>query len=210
MIAPMTIEPAARVVHAACPHDCPDTCAMRVTVQDGRVVRIQGDPEHPTTHGALCTKVSRYAERTYHAERVLHPLKRVGPKGSGRFERVSWDEALADIAARLRRIAAHDPQAILPYSYAGTMGLLQGEAMAGRFFNKLGASLLDRTICSSAGGEALALTYGGKVGMHVEHFAESRLILVWGSNSITSNLHFWTYAQQAKRAGAKLVCIDPR
>ena len=174
------------------------------------MVRIQGDPEHPPTHGALCTKVSRYAERSYHPERVLHPLKRVGPKGSGRFERVGWDEALDDIAARLKAIAARDPQAVLPYSYAGTMGLLQGESMAARFFHKLGASRLDRTICSSAGGEALTATYGAKVGMHVEHYAESRLILIWGSNSIASNLHFWTFAQQAKRAGAKLVCIDPR
>ena len=199
-----------QVVRAACPHDCPDTCAMRVTVQGGRVVRIQGDAEHPTTHGALCTKVSRYAERTYHPERVLQPLKRVGPKGAGRFEPVGWDEALDDIARRLRQIAARDPQAVLPYSYAGTMGLLQGESMAGRFFHRLGASRLDRTICSSAGGEALAATYGGKVGMHVEHYAESKLILIWGSNSIASNLHFWSFAQQAKRDGAKLVCIDPR
>ncbi|HEY1393292.1 MAG TPA: molybdopterin oxidoreductase family protein [Methylibium sp.] len=198
------------IVRAACPHDCPDTCAMRVTVEDGRVVRVQGDPDHPTTHGALCTKVSRYAERSYHPDRVLRPLKRSGPKGSGQFTPVSWDEALADIAARLQAIAARDPEAILPYSYAGTMGLVQGESMAARFFHKLGASLLDRTICSSAGGEALAASYGGKVGMHLEHFAESRLILIWGSNSITSNLHFWTYAQAAKRNGAKLICIDPR
>lgn len=183
---------------------------MRVTVEGGRVVKVQGDPDHPTTHGALCQKVSRYAERTYHPERVLRPLKRLGPKGSGQFVEVGWDEALDDIAQRLRAIAARDPQAILPYSYAGTMGLVQGESMAARFFHRLGASLLDRTICASAGGEALAATYGGKVGMHVEHFAESRLIVVWGSNSIASNLHFWSYAQQAKRAGAKLVCIDPR
>ena len=199
-----------RVVQAACPHDCPDTCAMRVTVQGGRVVRVQGDAEHPATRGALCTKVSRYAERTYHPERVLQPLKRVGPKGSGRFEPVPWDAALDDIAQRLKRIASRDPQAVLPYSYAGTMGLLQGESMAGRFFHRFGASRLDRTICSNAGGEALAATYGAKVGMHVEHYAESKLILIWGSNSIASNLHFWTLAQQAKRDGAKLVCIDPR
>ncbi|HUG23234.1 molybdopterin-containing oxidoreductase family protein [Piscinibacter sp.] len=197
-------------VRAACPHDCPDTCAIRVTVQDGRAVKVQGDPDHPPTHGALCTKVSRYPERTYDAGRVLHPLRRSGPKGSGRFERVSWDEALSDIALRLQTIAARDPQAILPYSYAGTMGLLQGESMDRRFFHKLGASLLDRTICASAGGEALAATYGGKIGMHLEHYAESRLIVIWGSNSIASNLHFWTFAQAAKRAGAKLVCIDPR
>ena len=200
-------------VRAACPHDCPDTCAIRVTVVDGVATKVQGDPDHPPTHGALCTKVSRYPERTYHTERVLYPMKRCGPKGSGRFTRVSWDEALAEIAGRLTRIAACGPQAaqaIVPYSYAGTMGLVQGEAMAARFFNKLGASLLDRTICSSAGGEALAATYGGKVGMHLEFYAESRLILIWGSNSIASNLHFWTFAQAAKRAGAKLICIDPR
>ncbi|MDE1947952.1 MAG: molybdopterin-dependent oxidoreductase, partial [Burkholderiales bacterium] len=202
--------PAVRRVHAACPHDCPDTCAMQVTVERGRALRVQGNPEHPTTAGVLCTKVSRYTERSYHPGRVLRPLRRAGPKGSGRFVEVGWDEALDAIAARLGAIAARDPQAILPYSYAGTMGLVQGESMAMRFFHRLGASLLDRTICSSAGGAALAATYGGKVGMHLEHFAESRLILIWGSNSITSNLHFWTLAQQAKRAGAKLVCIDPR
>ena len=183
---------------------------MRVTVEDGRVVRIQGDPGHAATQGVLCTKVSRYAERTYHTERLQHPLKRVGPKGRGEFVRVSWDEALGDIAARLAAVAARDPQAILPYSYAGTMGLVQGEAMAARFFHKLGASLLDRTICSVAGGEALAATYGGKVGMHTRFFAESKLIVIWGSNSIASNLHFWTLAQEAKRRGAKLIAIDPR
>ncbi|MBL8343331.1 MAG: molybdopterin oxidoreductase family protein [Rubrivivax sp.] len=206
----MSATPADTVVQATCPHDCPDTCALHVTVREGRVVRVAGDPEHPTTHGTLCTKVSRYAERTYHAQRVLTPLKRVGRKGEGRFEPASWDQALDDIAARLRAIAARDPQAILPYSYAGTMGLVQGEGMAARFWHKLGASLLDRTICSNAGGEALIATYGGKVGMHVEFFAESRLILIWGSNPITSSVHFWNVALQAKRAGAKLVCIDPR
>ena len=195
---------------AACPHDCPDTCVIRVTVQDGKAVKVQGDPDHPPTHGALCTKVSRYTERSYHPERVLHPVKRVGPKGSASFVRVSWEHALSDIALRLKAIAQRDPQAIVPYSYAGTMGLLQGESMAARFFNKLGASLLDRTICASAGGDALAATYGGKIGMHTEHYAESKLILIWGSNSIASNLHFWTFAQAAKRDGAKLVCIDPR
>ncbi len=210
--APQADAPLAPVttVRGACPHDCPDTCALKISVQAGRVIKVAGDPDHPPTHGALCTKVSRYPERTYHPERVLTPLKRVGPKGAGQFEAVSWDEALADIAGRLQAIAARDPQAILPYSYAGTMGLLQGESMAARFFHRLGASLLDRTICSSAGGEALAATYGGKLGMHLEQFSDARLILIWGSNSIAANLHFWTFAQQAKRAGAKLICIDPR
>jgi anaerobic selenocysteine-containing dehydrogenase len=210
---PIHADQSSRVVRAVCPHDCPDTCAMLVTVQDGVAVHVAGDPDHPPTHGALCTKVSRYTERSYSPDRVLTPLKRVGRKGEGRFEPVSWDEALDDIAARLGAIAARDQdsaQAVLPYSYAGTMGLVQGDGMAARFFHKLGASLLDRTICSSAGGAALSATYGAPVGMHVHFFAESRLILIWGSNSITSNLHFWTYAQQAKRAGAKLICIDPR
>ncbi|MDE2306131.1 MAG: molybdopterin oxidoreductase family protein [Gammaproteobacteria bacterium] len=199
-----------RNVHAACPHDCPDTCAIRVTVENGVAIRVQGDPEHPPTHGALCTKVARYTERTYHPERLLHPLRRTGAKGGGRFERITWDEALDEIASRLREIAARDPQAILPYSYAGTMGLVQGDSMSARFFHRLGASQLDRTICASAGATALKLTYGRGVGMLVEHYRESRLILIWGSNSIASNLHFWSFAQEAKRNGAKLVCIDPR
>jgi len=199
------------LVKGACPHDCPDTCALKITVEGGRVIKVQGQAEHPSTHGALCTKVSRYPERTYHAERLLQPMKRVSAKTEPpRFEPVSWAEALADIAARLGDIAARDPQAILPYSYAGTMGLLQGESMAARFFHKLGASLLDRTICASAGAAALSATYGHKLGMHLPYFAESRLLLIWGSNSIASNLHFWTYANKAKREGAKLICIDPR
>jgi anaerobic selenocysteine-containing dehydrogenase len=198
------------IVRATCPHDCPDTCAIRVTVKDGRAIKVQGDPDHPPTQGALCTKVSRYPERTYHPERLLYPMKRVGPKGSGNFARVSWNEALDDIALRLKEIAARDPQGIVPYSYGGTMGFVQGEGMAARFFNRLGASLLDRTICSSAGGEALTATYGAKIGMHTQFYAESKLILIWGSNSIASNLHFWTIAQAAKRSGAKLICIDPR
>ena len=198
------------VIRGACPHDCPDTCALLTTVTDGVAVKVQGNPAHPQTGGVLCTKVSRYTERTYHPERVLTPLRRIGSKGSGRFEPVSWDEALDDIAQRLQAIAARDPQAILPYSYAGTMGLVQGESIAARFFHRLGASRLDRTICASAGAAGLEYTLGGKLGMRVEFFAESRLILIWGSNSIGSNLHFWRYAQEAKRQGAKLVCIDPR
>jgi anaerobic selenocysteine-containing dehydrogenase len=200
----------ANTVLGACPHDCPDTCSLVTTVEDGRALRVQGNPAHPSTAGALCAKVSRYTERTYHPERILTPLRRVGPKGSGQFEPVGWDEAIADIAARLKSIAARDPEAILPYSYAGTMGLVQGESMDRRFFHRLGASLLDRTICASAGGEALVQTLGGKVGMRTEWFAESDLILIWGSNSIASNLHFWRHAQAAKRRGARLVCIDPR
>ena len=197
-------------VIGACPHDCPDTCSLVTTVENGIAIRVQGNPNHPMTDGVLCTKVSRYTERTYHPDRILHPMKRAGPKGSGQFAPVSWEEALSDIANRLTAIAKHDPQAILPYSYAGTMGQVQGEAMAMRFFHKLGASMLDRTICASAGSEALTYTFGAKMGMRVEFFVESKLIIIWGSNSIGSNLHFWRIAQEAKRNGAKLICIDPR
>jgi anaerobic selenocysteine-containing dehydrogenase len=197
-------------VRGACPHDCPDTCALLTEVSDGLAVKVRGNPSHAHTHGTLCAKVNKYTERTYHPERVLHPLKRVGPKGSGQFQRVSWEAALSDIAARLQSIASTEPEAILPYSYAGTMGLVQSEGMAARFFHKLGASLLDRTICASAGTEGLMHTLGGKVGMKVEFFAQSKLIVIWGSNSITSNLHFWRYVQEAKRDGAKIWCIDPR
>ncbi|RYY97774.1 MAG: molybdopterin oxidoreductase family protein [Comamonadaceae bacterium] len=194
----------------ACPHDCPDTCSLVTTVENGVAVKVQGNPDHRPTDGVLCAKVSKYTERTYHAERLLQPLRRVGPKGSGRYEPASWDEALGAIATRLSAIAARDPQAILPYSYCGTMGLVQGEGMAARFFNRLGASQLERTICASAGAAGLVHTLGGKVGMRVEFFAEAKLIVLWGSNSITSNLHFWRLVQEAKRNGAKLVCIDPR
>ncbi len=201
---------ASRQVRGACPHDCPDTCALITTVEDGVAIKVQGNPAHRHTDGVLCTKVSRYAERSYHPERVLYPLKRVGPKGAGQFERVSWDVALNDIASRLAAIAQRAPEAILPYSYAGTMGLVQSESIAARFFHRIGASLLDRTICSTAGAEGLTQTLGGKVGMKVEFFAEAKLIVIWGSNSIASNLHFWRLAQVAKRNGARLVCIDPR
>ena len=205
-----TSSPHSRQVRGACPHDCPDTCSLLTTVENGIAIKVQGNPNHPQTGGVLCNKVSRYTERTYHPERLLQPLKRVGPKGSGEFEPVSWEYALSDIAARLKTIAQRNPEAIVPYSYAGTMGQVQAESMAGRFFNKLGASFLDRTICATAGGEGFTQTLGGKVGMRVEFFAESKLIIIWGSNSIGSNLHFWRYAQQAKRDGARLVCIDPR
>ncbi|HEY2865081.1 MAG TPA: molybdopterin oxidoreductase family protein [Casimicrobiaceae bacterium] len=199
------------VVRGACPHDCPDTCALHITVADGRAIKVEGDPDHPTTRGVLCTKVARYLDRTYSDQRVLHPLRRVGAKGQGRFERISWDEALDTIASRFKQIAASPdgPQAILPYSYAGTMGLLQYGSMDRRFFHKLGASLLDRTICSTAGKAGYAATVGASIGTDLEQFENARLILIWGSNPIVSNLHLWSRVQEAKRRGAKLVAIDP-
>ena len=196
-------------VRAACPHDCPDTCALLITVTDGVATEVKGDPAHPTTAGVLCTKVARYAERTYHAERLLHPMRRVGAKGEGKFERISWEEAIDTIAVKLGAIAARDPQAILPYSYAGTMGLVQGESMSARFFNQLGASNLDRTICATAGVTGYKYTIGASIGTDIEQFQDAKLIIIWGGNPIASNLHLWTRVQEAKRRGARLIAIDP-
>ena len=196
-------------VRAACPHDCPDTCALLITVEDGVATEVKGDPDHPTTAGVLCTKVARYAERTYHAERLLYPMRRIGKKGEGKFERISWDHAIDAIATRLGAIGARAPQAILPYNYAGTMGLVQGDSMSARFFHRLGASLLDRTICAMAGFTGYKYTIGATIGTDLEQFQDARLILIWGGNPIASNLHFWTRAQEAKRRGARLIAIDP-
>src|SRR6202011_434623 len=193
----------------ACPHDCPDTCALTVHVRDGVAVKVTGSSEHAPTAGVLCTKVARYTERTYHPDRLLHPMRRIGRKGEGRFVRISWEEAIAAIAARLKPIAAEDPGQLLPYSYAGTMGLVQGDSMSMRFFHKLGASFLDRTICASACSPGHEITLGSKIGMDMELADEAKLIIFWGSNAITSSVHFWARAQQAKRRGAILVAIDP-
>src|SRR5712671_2079242 len=198
-----------KVVRAACPHDCPDTCAMLVTVKDGVATKIQGDPSMPFTDGTLCTKVAHYLERTYSPDRLMHPLRRIGKKGKGEFRRITWDEALDEIAARLKALAADDPQSILPCSYAGTMGMVQYMSMDRRFFHKLGASLLDRTLCSSAGKHGIKATLGGSVGMDPERFDESKLIILWGANPVVSNLHLWSRVQEAKRRGARVIAIDP-
>jgi anaerobic selenocysteine-containing dehydrogenase len=210
MQAPVKKTPVKRkIVRAACPHDCPDTCAMQVTVENGVAVKVEGAKDHPFTAGTLCTKVARYLERTYSKDRLLFPQKRVGRKGKGEYKRISWDEALDTIAAKFRAIAAEDPQGILPYDYAGTMGYVQWHSMGRRFFNRLGASRLDRTICSAAGKAGAKITLGGSFGMDPERFDEAKLILVWGSNPIVSNLHLWSRMQEAKRRGAKLIAIDP-
>ncbi|MDX2044199.1 MAG: molybdopterin oxidoreductase family protein [Acidobacteriota bacterium] len=198
-----------KVIRGACPHDCPDTCALVTTVENGKAIKVQGAEDHPTTNGFLCTKVNRYLERTYSPQRVLYPMKRVGEKGKGIFERISWDEALDTIAAKFKEIAADNPQAIQPYSYAGTMGLVQGESMDRRFFHKLGASLLDRTICASAGAAGYKATIGLSMGTDPERFNEAKLILIWGSNTITSNVHLWPKILEAQRNGAKIIAIDP-
>ena len=198
-------------VRGACPHDCPDTCALEVSVCDGRVVKVAGAADHAPTAGVLCTKVAFYPERIYHPDRLLHPLRRVGGKGPGAsFERISWPQALATIADRYRQIIASDgAEAIVPYSYAGNSGLLGYGSMDRRFFHRLGAAQLDRTICASAGAMGYRASIGASVGFDVENVVDARLIIIWGSNSVVSNLHFWRLAQEAKRRGARLIAIDP-
>ncbi|HEX3373085.1 MAG TPA: molybdopterin-dependent oxidoreductase [Edaphobacter sp.] len=212
---------AMKVVHAVCSHDCPDSCGVLVTVDEatGRAVKLQGDPSHPVTRGFLCGKVAKYLDRVYSPDRLLYPIRRrTGvPKGAlaqGReaeaFERISWDEALDLVAARLKKIAAEfGPESILPYSYAGTIGKLGYGSMDRRFFHRLGASQLDRTICSTAGGAALLSVYGVKLGTSPQDFAHAGLIIAWGANVHGNNVHLWPFIEEARRKGAKLVVIDP-
>jgi anaerobic selenocysteine-containing dehydrogenase len=197
--------------HSVCALDCPDCCSLQVTVENGRGVRLRGDPEHPVTRGFLCGKVAQYLEREYSPERLLYPRRRVGAKGEGRFERICWDEALDAIAARLKSIAAEfGPEAILPYSYAGTMGWLNGSGMDRRFFHRLGASRLDRTICSTAGMAGMTAALGVRYGTEPEQFRHARLILAWGANILGTNVHLWPFIVEARRQGAKFYVIDPR
>src|SRR4051812_35430770 len=225
-----------KVVRAACPHDCPDACGVLITVEDGRATKIQGDPEHPVTRGFLCAKVAKYLDRVYSPDRVLYPMRRIGPKGPAAFagdagmsaratqeggftpraasksswQRISWDEALDEIASRFRSIAAEfGSEAILPYSYGGTLGTLNSASMDRRFFHRLGASQLDRTICSSAGGDALVTVIGKKLGTEPEQFRHSKYIIAWGANIHGNNVHLWPFIEEARRNGAKFVVIDP-
>jgi anaerobic selenocysteine-containing dehydrogenase len=199
------------VRHSVCALDCPDACSLLVTVEGGRGTRLRGNPAHPVTRGFLCGKVARYLEREYAPGRLLYPLRRIGAKGEGRFARVGWDEALDEIVARLQAIAAEfGPEAILPYSYAGTMGLLQSSGMDRRFFHRLGASRLDRTICSAAGTAGLTEALGFRYGTEPEQFRHARLIIAWGANILGTNVHLWPFIVEARRKGAKLYTIDPR
>jgi len=196
---------------SVCALDCPDTCSLLVTIDNGRATKLRGDPAHPVTRGFLCGKVAQYLEREYSPQRLLYPQRRVGRKGEGRFERISWDEALDTIAARLRAIADEfGPEAILPYSYAGTMGLLHGSGMDRRFFHRLGASRLARTICSEAGKVGLLQALGVRYGTEPEQFRHSKLILAWGANILGTNVHLWPFIMEARRNGARFYTIDPR
>lgn len=200
----------AAIRHSVCALDCPDTCAMLVKVEDGVATKLSGDPEHPVTRGFLCPKVTKYLDRQYAPGRLRQPLKRTGPKGSGQFRPISWDEALTEISTRLQEISNRfGSESILPYSYAGSMGLLQANGMDRRFFHRLGASRLDRTICSSAGGVGLVATQGLRLGVEPEAFVHARNIVAWGANIQATNVHLWPFVVEARRRGAKFTVIDP-
>ena len=197
-------------VVGACPHDCPDTCSILTTVEDGKAIAVRGNPDHPFTRGRLCVKVNNYEERVYSDKRVLYPLKRVGPKGSGQFQRISWDEAIETIATRWKSIIAeHGAQAILPYSYLGTQGIINGLNVGDPLFNKLGATVSERTFCDSASCTAYMMTIGPTPGVDPESFVHSKYILLWACNTLGTNSHHWPFIEQARKAGAKLVVIDP-
>ena len=196
--------------HSVCALDCPDTCSLLVNIGNGVASKLRGNPDHPVTRGFLCAKVAQYLEREYHPDRLRYPQKRIGKKGEGRFARISWDEALDTIAAKLKSVAGEfGPEAILPYSYAGTMGLLNGNGMDRRFFHRLGATRLDRTICSAAGSAALTATLGNRYGTEPEQFAHAKLIIAWGANIHGTNVHLWPFIVEARRRGARLIVIDP-
>ncbi len=200
-----------KIVRGCCPHDCPDTCGWLVTVRDGVAVEIKGDHHHPFTRGWLCVKARAYLQFVYHPDRLPYPLKRVGAKGEGRFRRISWDEALDTIASKWQEIIArYGPEAILPYSYSGTLGVVQNDGLDRRFFNRLGASELERTICSAAGMEGVRYSLGANKGADPESMVHARLILIWGANPATTHPHYIPFIQDAKRRGARGVLIDPR
>src|ERR1700730_10275881 len=200
-----------RVVYGSCPHDCPDCCALETQVDEqGRAVSVRGRSDHPITRGWLCAKVNRYLDRVYHPDRLLYPLRRAGSKGSGKFERISWDEAIAEITSRWRdSIERHGAQSILPYSYAGTLGLVHGTVPIGLFWNRLGASHLQRSICGAAAEEAVMLTVGGRLAPSPEMLLQSKLILIWGSNPASTAPHIMPFLREAQRNGTKVIVIDP-
>src|SRR3954468_6690713 len=197
---------------SVCALDCPDTCSLLVQIDEsGRATKLRGDPAHPITRGFLCAKVSRYLEREYHPKRLLYPQRRTGAKGEGTFQRIGWDDAIDEIASKLTAISSeHGPEAILPYSSAGTMGLLNGAGMDRRFFHRLGACRLDRTICSTAGMVGMTQAIGVRHAIEPEQFRHAKLIIAWGANVLGTNVHLWPFIVEARRNGAKFYVIDPR
>ena len=199
-----------KTVRGACPHDCPDTCAFIYTVEDGKLIDVKGDPDHPMTRGGLCVKLKDFALHHYNPERVLYPLRRVGPKGSGRFSRISWDEALTEIRNRWTQIIAeYGAEAILPHAYLGHQGTLNGLTAGDAFFNRLGSSVAEKTYCESGSSTAWIMTVGPTGGLDVESLAYAKYIIVWGMNMVSTNLHAWPFILEAQKKGAKIVVIDP-
>jgi len=196
--------------HGACPHDCPDTCSMVFEVENGKLISVKGNAEHPMTRGGLCVKLKDYEKRHYHPDRLLHPLRRTGPKGSGQFEQISWDEALDEITTRWKAIIdEYGPQAIIPYSYLGHQGLVHGLNGGDAFFNKMGATVCERTFCGEGSCTAWLLTVGPTAGLDPESYVHSKFIVIWGCNSVSTNLHHWHIVKDAQKRGAKVVVIDP-
>ena len=194
----------------ACPHDCPDGCAMLYHVEQGKLVGVRGNPDHPFTQGRLCVKVKDYDQHHYHADRILYPLKRTGPKGSGEFEQISWEQALDEIKERWQKIINEfGAEAILPYGYAGNMGLLNGMNAGDAFFNRLGSSIGEKTFCASGILTAQLMTIGPTMGTDPESFVHSRFIILWGANTLSTNSHLWPFILAAQKQGAKVVVVDP-
>lgn len=197
-------------VIGACPQDCPDTCSMIVSKDNGKVISVRGNPDQPFTRGRLCVKVNNYQDRVNSPDRILYPMRRTGPKGSGLFERISWQDALEEITTRWKDIAATSgPDAILPYSYLGTQGILNGLTVGDAFFNKLGATISERTFCDSGACTAYTMTIGHTAGVDPESFVHSRYIVLWASNTLTTNSHHWPFIEEARKRGAKVIVIDP-
>ena len=203
-----------RTVRVACPHDCPDGCSMRVTVDNasGRAVKVEGDPTHPVTRGYLCSKVNHYLDLVYNDKRVLYPHRRVGPKGPGaKFQRIGWDEALGEIASKLKAvIAEHGAEAVQPFSYSGTLGMLGFFGMGERFFNKMGAARLERTICTAAGAAAEMHTFGRVGDANIEDLPDMEVVILWGTNLVSTGVHAMPFVNEARANGARIIAIDPR
>jgi anaerobic selenocysteine-containing dehydrogenase len=206
----MTLHAGDRVVRGACPHDCPDTCAFIYDVKNGKLVDVTGDPDHPMTRGGLCVKLNGFAEHHYNPNRLLYPMRRTGPKGSGQYERISWDDALAEIKRRWTDITAtYGSQAIMPHAYLGHQGTLNGLTAGDAFFNRLGSTVAEKTYCESGSSTAWIMTVGPSGGLDLESLAYAKYIIVWGMNMISTNLHAWPFILEAQKKGAKIVVIDP-
>ncbi|PKF86991.1 oxidoreductase [Bacillus sp. BA3] len=197
------------VFPSVCSLDCPDQCGLLLHKKDGKIIKVQGDPDHPVTKGNICNKVRNMTARLYDPNRLKQPLKRIGQKGEGKFAPINWEEAIDTITSKWKDlIDMHGPESILPYSFYGNMGNLSAEGMDRRFFHRLGASMLERSICNAAGSVGYSYTMGGSFGTDPEETIHTKLFIMWGINAVSTNMHQVTLAQQARKNGAKVVVID--